>query len=116
MSLDRPLPVDSVVEACASEIPDRIVQIVHPHRDARRLEVEHFIFELLAVLPVPPDRELAGAGHAKVRCLVLVAESVTADYDGIGPARNDPGNVGDDDRLAKDGAAQDVADGAVGRL
>jgi hypothetical protein len=41
---------------------------------------------------------------------------VTTDDDGLAPARDETGHVLADDGLAEDGAAQDVTDGAVGRL
>jgi hypothetical protein len=59
------------------------------------------------------DRHRAGARYHEVAGLVLVGVRVTADDDGLGPARHQPGDVGDDDRLAEDDAAQDVADRAV---
>src|SRR3546814_7260736 len=47
--------------------------------------------------------------------LILVAERVAADYDRVGPARNETRDVVEHDRLAEDDTAQDVADCAVGR-
>lgn len=46
----------------------------------------------------------------------LITEGVSADSDGLRPARNKPGNVLADDWLAEDGASQDVSDGSVGAL
>jgi hypothetical protein len=43
-------------------------------------------------------------------------QGVAADDDRLGPARHQARHVLADDRLAEDHAAQDVADGAVGRL
>ena len=60
-------------------------------------------------------RHRAGAGHLEVGGLVLVAVGVTADDDRLRPARHEAGDVGDDDRLAEDDAAEDVADRAVRR-
>jgi len=54
------------------------------------------------------------AGHDHVGGAVLVAEGVAADDDRLGPARHQPRDVGDDDRLAEDHAAEDVADRPVG--
>ncbi|GMA36355.1 hypothetical protein GCM10025876_25590 [Demequina litorisediminis] len=58
---------------------------------------------------------LAGAGHLEVGGLVLVAVRVTADDDRLGPAGDQTRDVRDDDGLAEHDAAEDVADGAVGR-
>jgi hypothetical protein len=60
-------------------------------------------------------RKLIRAGHDEVGGAVLVAVGVAADDDGLGPARHEPRDAGDHDRLAEDHAAEDVADGAVGR-
>src|SRR4029078_9197891 len=90
--------------------------IVHAHGNAGAWEVEYLVFELVAVLAFPLDRELAGARDQEIGRLVLVAECVTADDDRVGPARDDPRHVGDDDRFAKYDSAKDVADGAVRRL
>lgn len=46
----------------------------------------------------------------------LITEGVSANSDGLCPARNKPGNVLADDWLTEDCAAQDVPDGAVGTL
>lgn len=59
--------------------------------------------------------QLAGAGGNEVLCAVLVAKGVTADDDGLLPAGNEAGDAVEDDGLAEDGAAEGVADGAVGR-
>src|SRR5581483_7519255 len=44
------------------------------------------------------------------------AEGMAADDDRPGPAGDEPRHVAADDRLTEDGAVEDVADGAVGRL
>jgi hypothetical protein len=69
-----------------------------------------------AVVADELDRQLALAGEAEIGGAVLVAEGVAADDDRLGPARHQARHVLADDRLAEDHAAQDVADGAVGRL
>src|SRR5690606_33753393 len=62
------------------------------------------------------DLECALAGEAEVGGAVLVTERVTADDDRLVPTGDQARDVGDDDRLAEDHAAEDVADGAVWRL
>ena len=49
----------AVVEAGAGEVADRIVEVVHAHRDAGGGEVEHFMLDLLAILADPLDGQLA---------------------------------------------------------
>ena len=56
-------------------------------------------------VPLPVEAEVGGA--------VLVAEGVAADDDRLVPAGHEARDVRDDDRLAEDHAAEDVADGAV---
>lgn len=46
----------------------------------------------------------------------LIPKCVSADGDGLRPARHQPGNVLADDWLTEDCASQDVPDGAVGAL
>ncbi len=111
----RPAAVEAVVEAGAGEVADRIVEIVHCHGNAAGLELEHFEVDLLAALAFPHEAQLAGTGDQRVGGAILVAEGVTADDDGIGPARHQARHVVDHDRFAEDHAAEDVADRAIGR-
>src|SRR3546814_4492368 len=48
--IHRPLAREAIVEAGACEVADRIVEIVHAHRDARRGELEHLLVDPRAVL------------------------------------------------------------------
>src|SRR5438045_7909347 len=50
------------------------------------------------------------------RGAILVAIGVAADDDGLGPAWHQAWHVAADDGLAENGPAQNVADGAIGRL
>ena len=70
----------------------------------------------LAVLTDEFHRQLALAGKFEIGRAILVAESMAADDDRLCPARHKAGHVLHDDRLAEDGAAENVADRAVGRL
>ena len=70
----------------------------------------------LAVLADEFQREGALAGEQEVGGAVLVAVGVAADHERLGPAGHQARHVLADDGLAEDHAAQDVADGAVGRL
>ena len=60
------------------------------------------------------DGHGAGAGHLELGGAVDVAIGVAADDDRLGPVRHQARHVGADDRLAEDGAVEDVAYGAVG--
>src|SRR3546814_5066841 len=84
--IHRPLAREAIVEAGACEVADRIVEIVHAHRDARRGELEHLLVAPRAVLAFEHHAQLAGAGDAEVGRARLVAEGMAADDDGVGPA------------------------------
>ena len=105
-----------VVERGVGEVADRVVEVVHGHGDAGAGRLEHFVLDDLAVFAGELDGQRALAGEAEVGGAVLVAEGVAADDDRLGPAGHQARHVLADDRLAEDHAAEDVADGAVGRL
>jgi hypothetical protein len=85
--------------------------IATPAAGARRLRAR----SSRAVLADELDRQLALAGELEVGGAILVAEGMTADDDGLRPARHEARHVLADDRLAEDHAAENVADRAVGR-
>ena len=97
------------------EIANRIVEIVHAHRDSRAWEVEHFLLDSLAVFAFPDHAQLAWAGDPEIRGAILIAEGVAADDDRVGPARYQSRDIVDHDRLAEDDSSQYVSDRAVGR-
>ena len=78
-------------------------------------EAEHLALDLGAVVAHESERQLALARHLEIGGAILVAIGVAADDDRLGPAGHEPRHVLADDRLAEDDAAQNVADGAVGR-
>ncbi len=115
--VDRVVAVETVVERGASEIADRLVEVVLHLRDAVARGVEDLEADRLRpVIRGELHGELALAGEAEVGGAVLVTEGVTTDDDRLVPSGNQTRDVRDDDRLAEDHAAEDVADRAVGRL
>ena len=66
-------------------------------------------------LALEPDRELAGRRKLEVCGAILIAISMPTNHDWLRPAGNQSRHIAADDRLAKDDAAYDVSDGAVGR-
>ena len=118
--VDRVLALQAVGERRAGEVLDRLVEVVHPHRPRRR---RPGMSTTSSSIGSPEDSSvgvqvmvtLAGAGDLEVGRPVLVAVGVTADDDRLGPARHQARDVADDDRLAEDDAAEDVADRAVRR-
>ena len=115
--IHRPLAGKTIVEAGLGEIADRIIQVVHAHGDTGRWVIEDFMFyRFAAVLADPFHHQLAGAGNQEIGGAILIAKGVAADDDRIGPTRNQPWHGFDDDRFAKHHAAENVADGAIGRF
>ena len=108
----------AVVEACAGETANRIIDVVLHLCDAavRTVVVYDMLDGLGAVFGSEGDGELTGAGNLEVGGLVLVAERMTGDDDGLCPTRDQPGDVAHDDRFAENGASENIADGAIGGL
>ena len=88
-----------------------LVSVVHRHRHAPALEVVHVERRRRrAVRGRVHELQLPRARRDEVRRAVLVAERVPPDHDGVHPAWYRPRDALEDDRLAEDGAAEDVAD------
>ena len=114
--VDRVAAGQSVPHRGPGEVADRVVEVVHAHGDPTAGEVVDLeLHRLRTIRRRERQRQRTGPGDLEVRRLVLVAERVTADDDRLGPARHQPRDVGDDDRLAEDHPAEDVADRPVGR-
>ena len=116
--VDGHVALEAVVERRASEVLDRLVVVVHAHRDAAVLgELGDLVDDLLAAVGRRVgDLDLAGAGNLEVLRLVLVGVSVATDDDRLRPARHEARHVAHDDRLTEDDAAEDVANRAVRAL
>ena len=112
--VDGIVPLETVAEARPREVANRVVEVVHPHRDAAvRAELGDLEGLRLATLRRVGDRHRAFAGHLEIRGLVLIAVRVAADDDRLRPSRHQARDVRHDDRLAEDHAAQNVANGSV---
>ena len=110
-------PSQAVAKTRPGEVADGVVEVVHRHRDARRRKLEDLhLHRLPAVGRREGERERTLARDLQVGRPVLVAKRMAAHHDRLRPAGDESGNVLDDDRLAKDHAAKDVADRAIGAL
>src|ERR1019366_10729789 len=108
--------VQRVAQGGSGEVTDGGVEVVHRHRHAPAGKVIHVQFDRLTAVPGGGgEGQLARPGDHEVGRAILIAEGVTADDDRLGPAGNQAGDVRDDDRLAEDDPAEDVADRSVGR-
>ena len=114
--INRVLAQQAVVQRSAREVTDRLVQVVHRHRNASSRELEDFLLDHRAVIAFELDRQAALAGHLEIGRAILVAVSMAADDDRKRPAGHEARHVLADDGFAENRAAEDVADRAVGRL
>lgn len=106
------------LEAGVSEAADGVIGVVHAHGDTTAaLEVVDLDGLGLAVGRGVDQLEFAGAGDDPVSGTVLVTKGVTTDDDGLGPARHQTGDGGDDNGLTEDGTAAigTVSAGGLGR-
>src|SRR3984957_9238214 len=114
--IHRIAAVQAIARRGAREVADRVVEVVHRHRDAAAREVVYVeLNPLAAVLGGEGKGQLALARNHQVGRAVLVAKGVAADHDRLGPAGYQARHVGDHDRLTEDDAAEDVANRPVGR-
>ena len=107
--------LQAVAEACSRESADGFGHVVlHLRNAGTRVIEDHMLNRLAAVVWGEGDRQAAGAIDLEIGRLVLVTERMTRDNNRLGPAGNEPRDIGNHNRLAEDGATEDVADGAVG--
>jgi len=94
---------ESHLERGVGEATDGVISVVLALSDTTTLEVEDLDALGLTTLGGVDQLELAGAGDDAVRGTVLVTEGVTANDDGLVPARHQARDGGDDDGLTEDG-------------
>lgn len=114
--VQRQLLVQGQLERGVRKARDGFVGVVLGLGNAAAvLELEDLNLLGLAALGGVDHGQLAGARRNEVLGAVLVAKGVTANDDGLLPAGDEAGDAVDDNGLAEDGAAEGIADGAVGR-
>ena len=111
--VDGILAHQPVVQRGAGEIANRVVEVVHRHRNAPAGKFEHLSLDHLAVLAFEADGQTALPGDYEIGRAVLIAIGVAADDNRLRPTGDETRHVLADDRLAEDDAAQNVADRAV---
>ena len=105
------------LKAAVSEFLNALVSIIHAERHSSlALEMVNLVTLFTPVISTEHHLESARLINCEVSGLVLISKGMSADNDGLLPARNQSWDVLDDDRLAEDGAVKDVTDGAIGTL
>ena len=89
----------------------KVVSVIHRKGDAFALEIIHFLRDWFATAfgrkhQLEPSR----ARCQGVRRAMLIAKRVAADDDGLDPSGDGSQNTLENDWLAEDGAAEDVAE------
>jgi hypothetical protein len=88
-----------------------VVSVIHRKGDAFALEIIYIIRDWFATtFGREHELELPRARCQEVRRTILIAECVAAYDDGVDPSWDGSRNTLEDDWLAEDGAAEDVAD------
>ena len=105
-----------VLEAGMGKGRNRRIQIMNALHDARPLEIENRLANLLPIRTREHQLRLARAGDADFRIAVDVAIGMTGDGNRLLPSADCRANAADENRRAEDRAVEHGANGAVGRL
>ena len=108
----------TIVEARAGETTDGIVHIVLHlgHAAVGAIVVHDMLDRLGTIFRSEGDGERACPRNLEISGLILVAERMSGYHDRFGPAGNQTRNVAHHDRLAENGSAENIANGAIGGL
>src|SRR5690349_9041202 len=103
-----------VIETGPRKAADGAIQIEHAHHHTRALSLDNFTLHWIpAVRGREGELQRPGRREREILRAILIAESVARYHHGLVPMGNDARHVAADDGLAKNGAVQDVANGAV---
>ena len=111
-----PFAGHAIVQRGTGKVANGIVEIVHRQRNAGRGVTEYFFVNFLPIIAIPNETQRSGAGDQEISRAILVTKRMTANHDGVRPARDQAGYVINNDWLAENYTAQNIADGTVGRL
>lgn len=100
--VQRVLLVQRKLEAGLCKTRDTLVRVVLCLRNTSVLELEHLNLFWLAAFGGEDHLEGTGTLDDPVLGAVLVAECVTSDDNGLGPAWDETGNAGDDNWFSED--------------
>jgi hypothetical protein len=91
-----------------------LVVVIHAHGDTRTLKVVNDQVLLLGTIGGSEDElQATGSIDNQVSGLVLITESVATQDNGLGPSRDQSGDVFAENGLTENGASQNVADGSL---
>jgi hypothetical protein len=115
--IQRPTPLESVLEGSMCKARDRFVRVVHSKTNSTGLEfIDIETGRLSTALGGEDDLKGAWFSSDKVCGTVLIAKGVTTDDNGLFPAWDESGDSVDNDGFTEDGSIQDVSDCPVRRL
>ena len=115
--VERVFSLESKLEATVSESFNTLISVVHSHTNSS-LSCELMDFHLFLTSVVSLEGDLKGSRlvNNKVSGSVLISMGVSANNDWLFPARDESGDVADDNGFSEDGAIEDVSDGSIGTL
>ncbi len=109
-AIDYPQALNDVPKTTKGRKTD-VIGVVHRKGNAFALEIIHVLNDrFTTAFGRKHELELPRARRQEVRRTILITERVAADDDGLDPSWDRPRNTLEDDWLAEDGAAEDVAD------
>mmetsp|Transcript_23347 Transcript_23347/g.41465 ORF Transcript_23347/g.41465 Transcript_23347/m.41465 type:complete len:377 (+) Transcript_23347:275-1405(+) len=115
--VERPLLLNGVLEAGEGESTNGLLGVVHAHGDTGGVELIDLVLHgFRSISGGEGHLKLSRAGDTEIGGLVLVTKGVAANDDGLGPAGNETGDVGNDDGLTEDGPVENIAESAIGTL
>jgi hypothetical protein len=97
-----------------SEATDGFVGIVHGKSNAVALEVENLMLDYFTVFSFKFYGEFSFSFGYEIGCAILITEGMATDADGGCPVGNQAWYIGANNGLTKNGAIENVTDGAVG--
>ena len=102
------------LETAVSEFFNGLVGVVHAQSNTSvTCEFVDFHFFFRAIISFENNFELSWLVNSEVGGLVLITKGMSSNDDGFFPARDESGDVADDDGFSEDGAVENVPDGSI---
>jgi hypothetical protein len=111
----RVFSLESELETTVGKVINALVDIVHTHpHTTLTFKLKHLHALLFSFIVLEYDFECSWSVDNEICRLVLIAKSVSANDDWLLPARDQSGNVLDNDWLSEHCSVKDVSDCTVG--